>query len=557
MGLSTLDWIILVSTLAFIVLYGTFKNRTSSSTESFIKGNKDEGWWTVCLSVMATQASAITFMSTPGQAFHDGMGFVQFYFGLPLAMIIICVTFIPMYHRLNVLSAYEYLEHRFDVKTRILTAILFLIQRGLAAGITIYAPSIILSTIMGWDLKMLNIIIGLLVILYTVSGGSKAVSVTQKQQMFVMIGGLFVVFFFTLSLLPENTGFTEIMNIAGKTGKLNILDFSINPESRYTVWSGLTGGLFLALSYFGTDQSQVQRYIAAKSVRESQLGLIWNGLLKIPMQFFILLCGVMVFVFFQFNRAPLFFNSSLLEKAKHTEYAADLKQYESAYEFIHQERQALLTDPVIVNSTDLLHDLNERENKLRAEVKATISKAVPNSETNDKDYVFIHFVLKYLPNGLVGILLAIIFCAAMSSSSSEISSLGSTSAIDLYKRKIRPDQTDGHYIKATKWLTFLWGLIAIGFACYGTLFENLIQLVNIVGSIFYGVILGIFLTGFYLKFIGANAIFYSAIVMEAIVIYVFKNFEIGYLWLNAVGCLGVIVIASVYTMSARLVGSRG
>ena len=544
-----LDGMVLCITLAFIVIYGALKTKGGKTTQSYIKGDNESKWWTIGLSVMATQASAITFMSTPGQAFHDGMGFVQFYFGMPLAMIIICVTFIPIYHRLKVYTAYEYLETRFDLKTRILTAFLFLIQRGLAAGITIYAPSIILSTILGWDLKTLNVIIGSMVILYTISGGTKAVSVTQKQQMFIIMAGMFFAFYTIIHLFPAQVGFSQAMHIAGQSNKLNILDFSFNPESRYTVWSGLTGGLFLALSYFGTDQSQVQRYLSGKSIKESQMGLVFNGLLKVPMQFFILLVGVMVFVFFQFNKAPLFFNTATWDKAMNTEYASQLKSLEEKFDNVYNERINLLSSPDEIENIIKIKSLNEEEKSIRSETKLVLSKALPSAETNDKDYVFIHFILNYLPHGLIGLLLAVIFSAAMSSSSSELSSLGATTAIDVYKRLINPNASEQQYVNATKWFTLLWGAIAVSFACYGTLFENLIQLVNIIGSIFYGVILGIFLAGFYLKQIQANAIFYAAIIVEFVVILIYCFVDIGYLWLNAIGCIGVILVALFLTFT--------
>ncbi|MBK9257446.1 MAG: sodium:solute symporter [Saprospiraceae bacterium] len=554
--MGTLDWIILCSTLTFIVVYGVWKTRGAQNMQSYMLGNNEAKWWTVGLSVMATQASAITFMSTPGQAYHDGMGFVQFYFGLPIAMIIICVTFIPLYHKLKVFTAYEFLEKRFDIKTRTLTASLFLIQRGLAAGITIYAPAIILSTILGWNLNLLNFIIGILVIIYTVSGGTKAVNVTQKQQMFVIMGGMFIAFYVILDYLPEDVSFRNALQLAGASDRLNILDFSFNPESRYTFWSGITGGLFLALSYFGTDQSQVQRYLSGKSIRESQLGLIFNGILKVPMQFFILLVGVMVFVFYQFNKAPVFFNSATEEKVMQSEYKnsyADLTvRYDSLFvkkTLLYQKFSANINngegEKNINVSNEIKQILNEEKN-IRDNSKTIIKQALPNAETNDKDYVFISFILKYLPQGLVGLLLAVIFSAAMSSTASELNALATTTCIDVYKRSINPSESDHHYVHASKYFTIMWGFIAISFACFGTLFENLIQFVNIIGSLFYGTILGIFLAAFYFKRLQANAVFYAAVLMEIIVIVIFKLDIIGYLWLNAIGCIGVLAIATIF-----------
>lgn len=555
--MSHIDWIILIGTLAFIVIYGTWKTRGAQNMDSYLRGDNEAKWWTVGLSVMATQASAITFMSTPGQAFHDGMGFVQFYFGLPLAMIIICVTFVPIYHKLKVYTAYEFLEQRFDLKTRSLTAGLFLIQRGLAAGITIYAPAIILSTILGWNLNLLNFILGAFVVIYTVSGGTKAVNVTQKQQMFIIMTGMFVAFYVIMASLPENINFSNALTIAGASEKLNILDFSFDPESRYTFWSGITGGLFLALSYFGTDQSQVQRYLSGRSIKESQWGLVFNGLLKVPMQFFILLVGVMVFVFYQYNKPPVFFNESTLTKLKTTEAKADVIKYETAYDLVYEEKNALLQKymsdgNINENNIQLKAELTPflaDEKVIRENVKELISTHLPKEETNDKDYVFISFILKYLPQGLIGLLLAVIFSAAMSSTASELNALATTTTIDIYKRTIKPDQSDQHYVMTSKLFTILWGAIAIGFACFGTLFENLIQFVNIIGSVFYGTILGIFLVAFYFKNIKANAIFISAIIIEIMIIVIFKLDLVGYLWLNGIGCIGVILLSSLLQAS--------
>lgn len=549
--MSLIDWTILITTLAFIVIYGTWKTRGSQNMQSFLLGDNESKWWTVGLSVMATQASAITFMSTPGQAFHDGMGFVQFYFGLPLAMIIICITFIPLYHRLKVFTAYEFLEKRFDIRTRTLTASLFLIQRGLAAGITIYAPAIILSTLLGWNLNLLNFIIGTLVIIYTVSGGSKAVSVTQKHQMFVIMSGMFIAFYIILNQLPEEVNFSQAMEIAGASGKLNILDFSFNMESRYTFWSGITGGLFLSLSYFGTDQSQVGRYLSGKSVRESQLGLIFNGLLKVPMQFFILLVGVMVFVFYQFNTSPVFFNQATLVKLENSPAKSELYALQDKQDSLFSVKQALLATGIQQNwenleaSKSTWSDLLLQEKSLRTEVKKLVETHLPQEESNDKDYVFISFILAYLPKGLIGLLLAVIFSAAMSSTASELNALATTTTVDIYKRSIQSQKSDTHYVSATKWLTVAWGIVAILFACIGTLFENLIQFVNIIGSIFYGTILGVFLVAFYLKHIKGQAIFYAAIISQISIIAIFKADFIGYLWLNVIGCVLVVVISSI------------
>lgn len=535
--MQTLDWVILIGTLLFIVIYGVWKTRGQVTIKEYIKGG-DGKWWTIGLSVMATQASAITFLSTPGQAFHSGMGFVQFYFGLPIAMVIICLVFIPIYHKLKVYTAYEYLEQRFDLKTRTLAAILFLIQRGLAAGITIFAPAIILSSILGWDLKMLNLIIGVLVIIYTVSGGTKAVSVTQKQQMFIIMTGMFIAFYLIISYLPDTVNFGKAIDIAGVSGKMKVLDFSFNLENRYTFWSGIIGGTFLALSYFGTDQSQVQRYLSGKSIKESQLGLLFNAALKIPMQFFILLVGVMVFVFYQFNTSPIHFNPKVEEQIVHTKYANEYKALEQA----HSENQQLIFN-LDVNDDETRKTLNQKDSEYRIQAKELISKANIVAEKNDKDYVFLHFILNNIPKGLIGLLLAVILSAAMSSTASELNALATTTTIDLYKRNHSVKRGDLHYVKATKWFTFGWGALAIIFACYGTLVENLIQLVNIIGSIFYGNILGIFLLAFFFKLVKSQAVFVAAIITQIIVIIGWSLDWMPYLWLNLFGCFLTISIA--------------
>jgi len=549
--MQLIDWIVLGGTIAFIVIYGAYKTRKNSNVTDYLKGGNDSNWWTIGLSVMATQASAITFLSTPGQAYHDGMGFVQFYFGLPIAMVIISMVFIPLYHKLKVFTAYEFLESRFDLKTRTLTAILFLIQRGLAAGITIFAPSIILSAVLGWDLVTLNVIIGSLVILYTVSGGTKAVSITQKQQMAVIFTGMFITFLIVLNYLPLDISFSKALDIAGASGKLDVLDFSFNLDNRYTFWSGIIGGTFLALSYFGTDQSQVQRYLSGKSVRESQMGLIMNGLLKVPMQFFILLVGVMVFVFYQFNSSPLNFNPAAIEDVKNSSYAAEYYQLETdKLDLDHSIKTKQLlyvnseSDVEKENLYSEIKYLNTLEDNLRVHTKELIKKANPNAETNDKDYVFIHFILTQLPRGLIGLLLAVILSAAMSSTASELNALASTTAIDLYKRNV-PIKNDKHYVTASKWFTLLWGLIAISVACVANLFDNLIQLVNIIGSIFYGNVLGVFLLAFFIKYVKGNAVFIAALITQVIIIYFWYIDLMPYLWLNLVGCVIVMSIAIV------------
>ncbi|WP_203258384.1 sodium:solute symporter [Hyunsoonleella ulvae] len=552
--LNWVDWIVLSITLIAIVTYGTWQTRGSKNVKDYLRGGNTSKWWTIGLSVMATQASAITFLSTPGQAFNDGMGFVQFYFGLPIAMIVICMVFIPLYHRLKVYTAYEFLENRFDLKTRTLAAILFLIQRGLAAGITIFAPAIILSVVLGWDLLTLNIAIGVLVIIYTVSGGTRAVNVTQKHQMVIIFAGMLVAFFLIVDKLPEDITFQKALEIAGASGKMEVLDFSFNLDNRYTVWSGLIGGTFLALSYFGTDQSQVQRYLSGKSVKEMQLGLVFNGLLKIPMQFFILLVGVMVFVFYQFNEAPVNFNPTATEVVLNSEYAEDYKKLQNEQQQIFRDKQKIIKAYVNSENTEAakyISAANAANEELRKEARVLIDKAGESKElkveSNDKDYVFIHFILNNLPRGLIGLLLAVILSAAMSSTASELNALGSTTTIDLYKRNVS-EKTEEQMVKASRWFTLLWGVIAIAVACVAKLAENLIQLVNIIGSIFYGNVLGIFLLAFFFKFVKGNAVFIGALITQHIVIALFllneyEYINLPFLWLNFVGCIIVIFIA--------------
>jgi Na+/proline symporter len=557
------DWTILMMTLLTIVLYGTYKTRKQKDVQDYVRGGNSSQWWTIGLSVMATQASAITFLSTPGQAFHSGMGFVQFYFGVPIAMIVICMVFIPLYHRLKVYTAYEYLENRFDKKTRTLTAILFLVQRGLAAGITIFAPAIILSAVLGWNLTLLNIAIGILVIIYTVSGGTKAVSMTQKHQMAVIFTGMFIAFFLIISYLPDDISFSKAIEIAGASGKMEVLDFSFDLNNRYTVWSGLIGGTFLALSYFGTDQSQVQRYLSGKSIKEMQLGLLFNGLLKVPMQFFILLVGVMVFVFYQFNPSPINFNPGADAVIMNSSYAEPYEDLQLQKQALFDQKKALINSYVSAPSSSKkanISELNTEEMRLRDEAKILIDKAAGERDikvvTNDKDYVFIHFILNNLPKGLIGLLLAVILSAAMSSTASELNALASTTSMDLYKRNLKKEPSDNQMVNVTKWFTLLWGILAILIACVADLFDNLIQLVNIIGSLFYGNVLGIFLLGFFFKRIKGNAVFFAAIITQLIIftLYSLDHFNIiqlEYLWLNFIGCFVVIIIAHLLSSASN------
>lgn len=564
--LHIVDWVILSITLSFIVIYGTYVTRKNKNVTDYIKGGSDSKWWTIGLSVMATQASAITFLSTPGQAFHSGMGFVQFYFGLPIAMVIICLVFIPIYHKLKVYTAYEFLEGRFDLKTRSLAAILFLIQRGLAAGITIYAPAIILSAVLGWDLLTLNILIGFLVIIYTVSGGTKAVNVTQKQQMVIIFIGMVIAFYMIMSQLPVDITFTKALEIAGASNKMEVIDFSYDLSNRYTIWTGILGGTFLMLSYFGTDQSQVQRYLSGKSIRESQMGLIFNGLLKVPMQFFILLIGVMVFVFYQFNPSPLNFNPGANEAVLKSNYTAEYQVLTAEHIEIGNTKKMLFSDGFQASEKQQIQDLNARDLALKTRSKVIIDKigkenTLDKIESNDKDYVFIHFILNNLPRGLIGLLLAVILSAAMSSTASELNALASTTTMDLYKRNVREEKSEVHFVKASKWFTLIWGLIAISIACVANLFENLIELVNIIGSIFYGNVLGIFLLAFFFKKVNGNSVFKAAIITQILVflifyfgIYALKAAVlepiISYLWLNFIGCILVLFFSLLFVFKS-------
>ncbi|MBN09853.1 MAG: sodium:solute symporter [Flavobacteriaceae bacterium] len=544
-----IDWFFLIGTLLFIALYGAWKNQKHLSINSYIKGGNKARWWTVGLSVMATQASAITFLSTPGQAYNEGMGFVQFYFGLPFAMIIICMFFLPVYKKLNVYTAYEFLENRFDLKTRTLTAILFLIQRGLAAGITIYAPAIILNVVLGWDLKVLVILIGCTVIFYTLIGGTNAVNVTHKQQMIIIIIGMISAFWIAILKMPENINLSKALELASYNEKLNIMDFSFNLNSRYTFWSGITGGLFLALSYFGTDQSQVQRYLSGKSLKESQIGLIMNGFLKVPFQFFILILGVLVFVFYQFETPPVHFNPKNITEIKQSNFAKEFNEIENEYNLIQNKKHQILNNPKFFENNTLKENylkIQTEINKQREQANNLIKENDKNASINDKDYVFITFIINHLPNGLIGLLLAVIFAAAMSSTASEINALSATTLVDLYKRHI-PNLSNIHYINMAKLFTLIWGIIAIIFASFGSLFENLIQLVNIIGSIFYGTILGIFLVAIFFKKIEKNAVFYAAIISELIIIYLYYIDFFGYLWLNVIGSLLTISISFLLT----------
>jgi Na+/proline symporter len=553
--MNYLDWTVLSVTIAFIVLYGTWKTRGAKNMESYLKGDNDLKWWMIGVSIMATQASAITFLSTPGQAIEDGMRFIQFYYGLPLAMVIISVTIVPIYYKLKVYTAYEYLETRFDLKTRSLAAILFLILRGLSAGITLYAPAIVLSTILHLPIVTTTLFIGILVIIYTVSGGTKAVSLTQRHQMAVMMGGMILAGILAFTLLPKDVSFGDTVQIAGEMGKLNLVDLSFNPNDRYNIWSGLIAGTFLFLSYFGTDQSQVSRYLGGSSLTESRLGLIFNGLLKIPMQFMILFIGVLVFVFYLFNQAPVFHNTVLKERAMQTEKGAALSVLDKQYnDLFSKKRQAIdvMVEAIhkddeqqVRTSRETVNKLQKEEVLLRDSVKATIGKAVPGAKTRDVDYIFLNFVLTNLPHGIIGLLLAVMFSAAMSSMASELNALASTTTVDIYKRSVKKKADPLHYLGASRLFTVLWAVLAMIFAILATFAENLIQYVNIVGSLFYGTILGIFLTAFYVKWVQGTAVFWAALIAEIVVLYLYFYTDIAFLHYNIIGCGIVMGVASV------------
>jgi solute:Na+ symporter, SSS family len=566
-----IDWMVMLAVLAGIIAYGIWKTRSVRTAESYLRGDRELNWWTIGLSVMATQASAITFLSTPGQGYDDGMRFVQFYYGMPLAMILICIFILPIYYRLNVYTAYEYLENRFDQKTRTLAAVLFLFSRGMAAGFTISAPSIILNNIMGWNLHTTIVLIGLAVTLYTVMGGTKAVSFTQKQQMTVMLGGLILAAILIVFNLPKDISLGEAVGVAREMGKMEALDVEFDLSNRYNIWSGMIAALFLFLSYFGTDQSQVQRYLTGRSLRQSRVGLLMNGFIKIPMQYLVLFTGVMVFIFFQFVKPPIHFNKANLTKLEAaTAYQPQFDSLKQQYDAVFDQKQAAVFDLVgalrkddpaaIEQATANVKAMEQQDRRVRANVDNLLTDIAKEKgttiETNDRDYVFITYVINYLPRGVVGLLFAVIFCAAMSSTASELTALSTTTVVDIYRRSMRTDESDEHYLKASKILTFGWGVVAVLFAAIASLFENLIQAVNIVGSLLYGTILGIFLVAFFFKRITATPVFIAGIVAEAVVVTVYfwdqadKVEDIGFLWLNPIGCavvIGVSFILQLFT----------
>ncbi len=562
--MDLIDYVVLLGTMVGIAVYGMWKARLRHNLSDYLRSDHVMGWGTIGLSVMATQASAITFLSTPGQGYESGMGFVQNYFGLPIALVIVAAVFLPIYRRLKVYTAYEYLGHRFDRKTRLLGAALFLLQRGLASGITIYAPAIILSTVLGWRQDLTIVLTGLFVIVYTVAGGNDAVAITQKWQMAVICAGLVAAFAVVISRLPSGLGLGGALSVAGAFGRLHAVDFSADVNQRYTLWSGLLGGVFLSLSYFGTDQSQVQRYLSGTSLRESRLGLMFNAVLKVPMQFFILLLGVLVFVFYQFNPAPVVFNRAIW--ATHAGGAAgdQLRQLDAGYAAAQAHERTEIDawlaarragEPAAVARAraDMLAAHQQAET-VRAEARRTLAAADGHAPSNDADYVFLTFVLEQMPHGVIGLLIALIFAAAVSSLSSEMAALGETTAVDFYRHVWRPGRADAHYVRASRLFTAMWGLVAICFALFANLVENLIQAINILGSVFYGVVLGLFLVAFFLRPVRGTAAFLGALAAQALVFALYFSIHISYLWYNFIGCAACVV----FSLALQTVlGARG
>jgi Na+/proline symporter len=551
--MSSIDWAVLVITLLGIVVYGLYKSRGTKNIDGYLLADRKLPWYHVCFSVMATQASAITFLSAPGQGFSDGMRFVQFYFGLPLAMVVLCVTFVPAFHKLNVYTAYEFLEKRFDNKTRTFTAFLFLLQRGLSTGITIYAPAIVLSTILTIDIKITTVIMASVVVFYTIVGGTKAVSFTQVFQMIIIFSGLIIAAVLVVHKLPTNVSFIDALKIAGKLDKINIIDTHFDWNNKYNIWSGIIGGFFLQLSYFGTDQSQVGRYLTGKSITQSRLGLIMNGLIKIPMQFFILMIGVLVFTFYQFYQPPIFFNKFEINKIENSTYKTTFNTIEQNYKQAHHEKLSALNTMVnaihqddeagIEQSKTNLQAANNQVLSIRKQATDLMIKNDKNADVNDTNFIFLSFVTNYLPVGIIGLIIAIIFLASMGSTASGLNSLAATFTIDFYKRFVKKDDPNFNYLAATRWATAVWGIFCMIVALYAGALGNLIEAVNVLGSLFYGTILGIFLVAFYFKKIQGNAVFYAAIIAEIFIIIAWILELTAFLWLNVIGCLLVILIA--------------
>ncbi|MBX7204786.1 MAG: sodium:solute symporter [Bacteroidia bacterium] len=558
--MSALDWLVLSLTLLSVIAYGVYKSRHEKNLDSYFKSNNSMSWFLILLSIMGTQASAITFLSAPGQAYTDGMRFVQYYFGLPLAMVVLCITFVPLFHKLKVFTAYEFLEQRFDKKTRILTSLLFLIQRGLSTGISIYAPSIILSSLLGWNIYLTNLVMGGLLIIYTVSGGAKAIAHTQMQQLAIVFAGMFVAGYMMVHLLPDGIGFFDALHVAGKTGKLNVIETKIDItdsgwwKDKYNIWSGLIGGFFLALSYFGTDQSQVGRYLTAKNINESRMGLLMNGMVKVPMQFLILLVGALLFSFYSFYKAPVFFNQAQSEKVLSSPYASEFSSLSKTYDSLNVQKQRYSTE--LIGAMQQHRETNETQQLLKAteaaaqktrkEAVEVIKKASPATDTNDTNYIFLYFVVHHLPKGLVGLLIAMIFLAAWGSIAAALNSLASTSVIDLYKPSQSDKRTELHYYQLSKRYTLAWGVFCIAVAMFASKLGSLIEAVNVLGSLFYGTILGVFMVAFYFKRVKGDAVFYAALLTEFLVIGIYAANIVSFLWLNVIGCLLVLCCALLF-----------
>ena len=549
--MNRLDYFVLIATILAIPLYGLWRTRGATSLRQYLRGDSSIHWATIGLSVLATQAGPITFLSMPGQAYESGIGFIQNYFGQPLALIVVCAVFVPIYQRLKVYTAYQYLGERFDRKTRLLGAFLFLVQRGIAAGITIYAPAIVLSALLGWRLNLTIWLAGGLVIIYTVIGGTKIVSITQRYQMIVILVGMAIAFAVAVYKLSPDLSFQNTLSVAGKMGKLEAVTFSVDPHKRYTFWSGLIGGFFLALSYFGADQSQVQRYLAGGSLRESRLGLLFNAVVKVPMQFFILLLGAVVFMFYQFEKPPVYFNQPAYERALQNGYGPQLTELQTQFDEVFTQKRAairvLSTAPPNERDAAMnnLRALEAQANDLRGQTKAALVQAGVDPKSKESDYVFITFILQQMPHGIVGLLIAVILCATMSATAAALNALGTTTEVDFYRPLIRPNATDHHYLVAAKVLTAAWGLVAIAIASFASLVENLIEAGNILGSVFYGSLLGLFLAAFFIRRVTGSAAFFAALFGQTLVFVLFATTNIGYLWYNFIGCAAVLIVAPI------------
>jgi SSS family transporter len=558
--MSHIDWIILIITLAGVIFYGLYKSRTTRDLDGYFLSNRTMPWWLVLLSVMGTQASAVTFLSVPGQAYVDGMRFVQFYFGLPLAMIVLCITFVPIFHKLKIYTAYEFLENRFDSKTRTFTSFLFLLQRALSTGISIYAPSIILSTLLNWNIYWTNLVMGGLLILYTVSGGAKAVAHTQKFQMIVVFAGMLLAGYTVVSMMPEGLGFSGAVELGDKLGKMNVITTGITEEGfnwrdRYNIISGIIGGFFIQLSYFGTDQSQVGRYLTGSSIKETRMGLLLNGLVKVPMQFMILLLGVLVFSFYMFTNHPVSFNQKQVSALQDTEFKATADRLQAKMDSVQASKQAVVKQWVNDrNNTALVSDIKahlQQEKIIGDSVKSLVKKADPFTEANDTNYIFLKFVIDYLPTGLIGLLIAVIFLAGWGSIAAALNSLSSTTVVDIHKKFIEKNCSDLRDYKLSRMYTLGWGVFCIITAMFATKMGSLIEAVNILGSLFYGTMLGIFLVAFYMKKVQGNAVFAAAVISEILVILLFylnryKYINLEYMWLSLIGSACVMILSFIF-----------